>query len=158
MTQPLARACMLALLTPLVLAMLWIAWVAAAERIGTPVFSGLIPRNSAEAAGLGLASELLRFLRQGDNPDRVYDVRPEVISSAILRVTVPEAAMWSRQLELIQLLDREGALGASQDRAVLACLAVDLQLDDVAEYLGANGCEPGKALERVAARTLTEDR
>ena len=89
---------------PLALAMFWIASVVTVERAGGTSFSGIVPRNSAEAAGLGLASEVLRFLRQGENPIRVYDVRPEILSSAILRATTLEAAMWSRQLELIQLL------------------------------------------------------
>jgi hypothetical protein len=150
------HACLLALLIPLAAAILWIAWVVAAERAGATAFSGLVPHNSAEAAGLGRAGELLRFLRHGEDPHRVHPVRPEILSSAILRATTLEAAMWSRQLELIQLLDREGTMTDPAERAALACLAADLQLDDVAEYLGARsngGCEPGQALERVVART-----
>jgi hypothetical protein len=151
---------MMALLMPLALAMLWITWVAAAERFGTPVFSGVVPRNSAEAAGLGRASELLRFLREGDDPHRVYPVRPEILSSAILEVTTLEAAMWSRQLELIQLLDRAGVLTDPQERAALACLALDLKLDDIAEYLVPqnSGCDAGRALDKIAARTHDHSR
>ena len=143
----------LALLVPILIATTGIAWVAAGERVGAHPFAGLVPQNSAEAAALANAGDLLRFLRRGENPHDVYPVRPEVISSAILRATTVEAAMWSRQIEMIKLLDREGVIRGDQ-RADLACLAADLQLDEVVEYFaGSGGCEPGQALARVTART-----
>jgi acetamidase/formamidase len=101
------------------------------------------------------AGGVLRFLRHGEDPHAVHPVRSEIISSAILRATTVEAAMWSRQVEMIKLLDREGIIGDEQ-RASLACLAVDLHVDEVVEYLapgGASACQPGQALARVAART-----
>ena len=146
----------MALLVPLCIATVGIVWVAAGERAGAEPFAGLVPRNSAEAAGLGRAGDLLRFLRLGEDPHGVYEVRPEVLSSAILRVTTIEAAMWSRQLEMIQLLDRLGAIDTGRERSALTCLAADLKVDDVVEYLapkGAGDCQPGEALDRVAART-----
>ena len=136
--------------------MIGIVWVAVGERAGAAPFGGLVPRNSAEAAALGSASELLRFLRRGEDPGRVYDVRAEVISSAIARATTLEAAMWSRQLEMIQLLDRLGDLPSGPERRALACLAADLQVEDVVEYLAPEGisdCEVGAAIGRVVART-----
>ncbi len=151
---PLALA--LALCGPLCVAMSGITWVAVGERAGAAPFGGLVPQNSAEAAALGSASELLRFLRRGEDPRRVYDVRTEVISSAIERATTLEAAMWSRQLEMIQLLDRGGAIPAGVERSALACLAADLQIEEVVEYLapaGIRDCEFGVAIGRVAART-----
>ena len=151
---PLALA--VALLAPLCIATVGIVWVAAGERVGAAPFAGLAPRNSAEAAALGSAGDLLRFLRHGDDPHDVYAVRPDVISSAILRTTTLEAAMWSRQLEMIQLLDREGAIDTGHERRALACLAADLRIEDVVEYLAPEGvgdCEPGRTLEGVVART-----
>jgi hypothetical protein len=155
MTRRIPDACTLALTVPVALAILWLVSVVAVERAGGVAFSGIVPQNSAEAAGLGLASELLRFLRQGEDPHHVYPVRPEILSSAILRATTLEAAMWSRQRELIELLDRGGAIGDADERAALACLAADLRVEDIAEYLDAEraGCAPGKALDRVIART-----
>jgi hypothetical protein len=144
-----------ALLVPICIATAGIAWVAAGERAGARPFAGLVPQNSAEAAALANAGDLLRFLRRGEDPHAVYPVRPDVISSAILRATTIEAAMWSRQVEMIKLLDREGLI-RDDERAALACLAVDLRIDDVIEYLapeGSSGCEPGQALARVTART-----
>ena len=144
-----------ALLVPICFVTFGIVWVAAGEQVGATPFAGLMPRNSAEAAALGSAGELLRFLRRGEDPHAVYPMHPSVASSAIARATTLEAAMWSRQLEMIQLLDREGAID-SLDRPALACLAADLRIEDVMEYLAPEGveeCEPGSALARVAART-----
>jgi hypothetical protein len=146
----------LALVAPIAAVMAVILSVAAGERHGASPFAGLVPRNSAEAAGLGRAAELLRFLEDGEDPHAVYPVRPEILSSAILRATTVEAAMWSRQVEMIKLLELEGAIDGSDERAALACLAADLEIDDVVEHLapgGASGCEQGQALARVAART-----
>ena len=75
-----------------------------------------------------------------------------------LAATSDQAAMWSRQVEMIKLLDREGVIHDGEERASLTCLAVDLEIDDVVEYLAADGpsrCEAGEALARVTARTAT---
>jgi hypothetical protein len=146
----------LALLAPVSAATFVLLMIAAGECVGATPFAGLVPRNSAEAAGLGRAAELLRFLKEGQDPHAVYAVRGEILSSAILRATTVEAAMWSRQVEMIKLLEREGAIDGVEQRQALACLAADLEIDDVVEYLapdGAHGCEPGQALARVTART-----
>ena len=155
MTASLPLACTVALLVPLCAATAGTWLVTAGERMGAAPFAGVAPRNSAEAAGLANAGDLLRFLRNGEDPRRVYAVRPEIISSAVRRATTLEAAMWSRQLELVQLLDRHWAFDPDE-RAALACLAADLRIDDIVDYLAPGGtghCEPGKALERVLARS-----
>ena len=156
MTIRLPLAIALALLAPIAVATVGVLTVATGERAGALPFAGLVPRNSAEAAGLGRAAELMRFLEAGQDPHEVHAVRPEILSSAILRATTVEAAMWSRQVELIKLLEREGVIDGSEERAALACLASDLGIDDIVEHLapeGLNGCEPGQALARVTART-----
>jgi hypothetical protein len=66
-----------------------------------------------------------------------------------------EAAMWSRQLELVQLLDDQDTI-TREDRSALACLAADLKVEDVAEYLAPEGtghCVPTQTLERIIARS-----
>lgn len=155
MTTRLPLACTIALLVPLCVATACLVLVTVGERAGAAPFAGLAPQNSAEAAGLASAGDVLRFLRMGEDPRHVYAVRPEVISSAVRLVTTLEAAMWSRQRELVQLLDRQVEFDRGE-RAALACLAVDLKIDDVVAYLapdGASHCEPGQALERVLARS-----
>jgi hypothetical protein len=148
--------CTIAMLAPLALASGVMVAVAMGERAGATPFAGLTPRNSAEAAGLGSASDVVRFLRLGEDPHRVYAIRPQVISSAVLQATTLEAAMWSRQLELVELLEREGAFREWDERRALACLAADLKIDDIVEHLAPGGtayCEAGKAVEHVLART-----
>ncbi len=155
MTRQLFLACRIALLAPLCAAAAGVLLVALGERAGASPLAGLVPRNSAEAAGWGRAGDLLRFLRDGEDPRAVHAVRPEIISSAVREATTLEASMWSRQLELVQLLDQAVAFD-QEERAELACLAADLEIDDVVEYLAPDGighCEPGKALERVIARS-----
>jgi hypothetical protein len=155
----LETACAIALAAPLGAAALVLVIVTAGERVGAMPFSGVTPVNSAEAAGMASAVHVLRFLRMGDDPHRVHPIRPEIISSAVQRATTLEAAMWSRQLGLIQLLDREGAIVGRDERRALACLAADLKVEDVARYLAPEGtafCEPGKAYDDVLARTSGE--
>jgi hypothetical protein len=155
MTRRLRLACTLALLVPVCGATGSMLLVALGEHAGAAPFGGLAPQNSAEAAGWGRADDLLRFLRSGEDPRQVYAVRPEIISSAVRRATTLEASMWSRQLELVRLLDQIAAFD-EEERASLACLAADLKVDDVVEYLAPDGlghCESGTALERVVARS-----
>jgi hypothetical protein len=156
MTRRLSLACTIALIAPVCLVTAAVAWVGLGERVGARPFAGLTPINSAEAAALGRAADLLRFLRDGEDPRRVYPIRRDVISPAVLRATTLEAAVWSRQAALVELLDSEGAIQGDEERRMVACLAVDLDVDDVVEYLARHGvahCEPGRALDGVLART-----
>lgn len=153
----------------------WILGIAAAApivivTIGVLVFAALDAggrtpwspgplRNIAEAAGRGEASEVLRMLREGQDPNRVWTVRPEIISSAITRVTALEAAVWSRRAQQMELLDREGAIKGADTRRYLACLAADLPVDEVVQYLSPAGppeCVPGEPLKRVSARSVQQ--
>lgn len=111
-------------------------------------------RNSAEAAAAGDAARALRFLRMGDDPTRIHRVRPHLISANILKVTTMEAAMWSRQIDMIRALDREGAIVDPDQRRDLACLAFDLDLPEVKRYLAADAaCVRGAAIERIIERS-----
>jgi hypothetical protein len=58
---------------------------------------------------------------------------------------------------MIRVLDREGAIVGADERRQLACLAQDLDLPDVANYLAPNqACVRGAALERIIARSKPE--
>jgi hypothetical protein len=120
--------------------------------LGAPPF-----RNSAEAAAAGDAPAALRFLRMGDNPSRIHPIRSEIISSRIRNATTLEAALWSGHIEMIRVLDREGAIVDDDQRRELACLALDLDLEEVANYLAPErSCVEGAALERIIARSNPE--
>ena len=111
-------------------------------------------QNSAEAAAAGDAARALRFLRMGDDPTRIHAVRPHLISGNVLKVTTMEAAMWSRQIDMIRALDREGAIVDPDQRRDLACLAFDLDLPEVRRYLAADAaCVRGAAIERIIERS-----
>jgi hypothetical protein len=148
-----------AVAAPVVLTTLGILVFSALELRGrTPLSYGPM-RNIAEAAALGHASEVLRLLAAGQDPNRVWTVRRDMISSTITEVTALEAAVWSRREQMIELLDREGAIVGQDARRHLACLAADLPnpVEEIVEYLSPEhtegNCVPGEALARVVERS-----
>lgn len=114
------------------------------------------PRNMAEAAALASASEVLRHLRAGGDPNAIVHVNPGAISSSVTEVSAVEAAVWGRTIELIRLLDREGAIPTPERREYLACISEALQARDILEYLaphGTRGCDVDAVMESIQART-----
>jgi hypothetical protein len=143
-------------MVPVCLALACVIGIVIAEHSGSTLFGDVPPRNLAEAAATGRADDVVRRLRLGEDPHRVYDLRPEAISSVVLKATTIEAAMWSRQLLMIQLLDREGAIADAAHRREMTCLAADLDSGDIVEYLSPGGppeCTRGEVFNRVLART-----
>ena len=105
---------------------------------------------------MGRADDIVRRIELGEDRHGVYELRPEVISSSVVRAMPVEAAMWSRQLLMVQLLDGEGAIRDSSERQAFACLAADLDLRDIVEYLSPAAppqCTPDEARDRVLARS-----
>ncbi len=153
-----SRASVLGVLAaaPAVLATLAVLGFAARELSGTTPLSLGPPRNVAEAAGAGQVSEVLRFLRDGEDPSRFWPVRPEIISSTVTRPTGLEAALWGGR-QLIELLDRRGLIQNAGTRQHLACLAKDIGNEDLVSYLSPGGpppCEYGAAFASLKARSL----
>jgi hypothetical protein len=138
---------------PPVLAMLALAVTAVVESRGVRLFSDFEPANLAEAAAIGRAADVVRFLTLDRNPTRVYDVRPFFVPAAVTRVTAIEAAVWSRQPALVELLEGT-AIAGDEGRRHVACLAIDLGVADVARRLAPQGpsCVPGAALAAVTRR------
>jgi hypothetical protein len=135
--------------------LLLLAGFAVSETLGHTPLAYPRPVSLAEAAGMGRGAEVLRFLQQGADPEAVAPVHPDIISSSITRVTALEAAVWSRRVELVRMLDRHHPFDHAQ-RAHLACLARDIETADVAEYLGgsnAGACEPGATVRAIEARS-----
>jgi hypothetical protein len=120
---------------------------------GSPLSLGR-PQNIAEAAGLGSGAEVMRLLQAGEDPTRIYTVRPEVISPSVDRASALEAAVWSRRLELVRLLDATGALTGDLRRDIV-CLAKDLEAADIVGYLDPDrhaDCVEGEARQRIVTR------
>jgi hypothetical protein len=154
-TTPLPRGLVLATLVPMAIGVLVLIGFVIAEQSGSAIFTYGPPRNLAEAAAIADAAEVMRLLRAGEDPTAVMAVRPEVISSSIKRVTALEASIWGREVELVRMLDREGAIQGDQRRRDLACLSEALKADAITKYLapdGTNGCEAVDAVRRIEAR------
>lgn len=115
------------------------------------------PRNIAEAVAMGAASEVLRLLAYGEDPNRVMPVRADIISSEITRVTAVEAAVWSHHWEMVDLLDRRGAIVDEETRRHLLCLTIDVGDTDILAYL-TKGREQPPDCVRGAALQLVRDR
>lgn len=145
------------LAVPVLAATAWVVGFAVLETVAgeTPLSRGT-PRNIAEAAGMTDAGEFLRLRAQGQDATWIYDIRPEVISSQVLRVNALEAAVWSRQIALVELVDREGLIPDAATRRELACLAEDIGASEIAHRLAPEPaetpCDPGQAMARVFAR------
>jgi hypothetical protein len=144
---------------PASVAMLIVVIFAVMEAAGRAPLS-TAPQNIAEAAGMGSAAETMRRALYGESAHRVEYVRPEIISARVTRVTALEAAIFSRKLELVRLLDRRGAIVGTGTRLALACLARDIEANDIVEYL-ARGvelpCAKDAEHERVIARSAAAD-
>lgn len=152
------RTTVLAVMTaaPAALATLAVLVFAGRELSGTTPLSYGPPRNVAEAAGAGQVSEVLRFLRDGEDPARFWPVRPEIISPAVTRPTGLEAALWGGP-RLVDLLDRRGFIRNADTRRHLACLAKDLGNEELVAVLSpgaAPPCEYGAAYASIKARSL----
>jgi hypothetical protein len=150
---------LIAATAPVVLATLAVIVFVVFELSGRTLSSEGPLRNLAEAAAMGSVSEVVRFLQAGDDPNKLVEVRPFAISSSIRRVTGLEAAVWHRSAQLIQLLDRTGAIGTGDTRRRLTCLAADLRVDEIVEYLapdGASWCVPGQMIAEIEARSREE--
>ncbi|HEY7185519.1 MAG TPA: hypothetical protein VH436_03170 [Vicinamibacterales bacterium] len=144
-----SRAAAIALVVPAVLTTLALAAFSGLELLGRTPFAIGRFHNVAEAAGMGAASEVLRLLGNGEDPNRVLPLRGEIISSSVQRATALEAAVWSRRRELVEVLDRRAAIADEQTRQHLVCLARDLDARDIADYLA-----PGRVPECVQHREL----
>jgi len=146
----------IAVVVPALFATVAVLVFAVRELSGTTPLSNGPMRNVAEAAGAGQSSEVLRLLRDGDDPRRFWPVRPEIISSYVTRPTGLEAAIWGGR-NIVELLDQRGFIADDGTRVHLTCLAKDAGKTEVVEYLTASGapsCETGAAFASVKDRSL----
>ena len=144
---------------PPVLAVVAMVAFAIAETAGLDPLSFGTPRNIAEAAALGGSAEVVRLLQRGEDPARIMTIRPEIISPAVRHISALEAAVWTRRLELVRLLERRGAIAAGE-RPRLAALAADVGAADIATYLGgpAERTEDNRASDQILDRNADQER
>jgi hypothetical protein len=144
-----------AVLLPACAALVPVAAFIAGELMGSALLSYAPPANVAEAAALGLGSEVRRFMVAGQDPRAVYPVRPDAISSSITRATGLEAAVWGRSERMVRMLDRMGLIDVPT-RHHLACLAADVRSEDIRAHLASSDaapCEPEAAFQLVRERS-----
>jgi hypothetical protein len=145
---------------PVVLTTLAVVAFSGLEMRGRTPFASELPHNIAEAAAMAAPAEVLRRLGFAEDPNRVWPVRRDIISSTVTRVTALEAAVWSRHREMLELLDRRGAIVGAETRRHLLCLAADVGVPEIVDYLSpgrAPDCARGQALAIVLERSKTLD-
>jgi hypothetical protein len=150
------RAVTAAVLLPAAAATAAVALFVLLDAAGATLFSDDPPLNIAEAAGMGSGPEVLRLLREGQDPTEVLPVRPYIISSNITRVTAVEAAVWGRRVQLLRLLEREGAFGGSEARQYVACLATIARVPSIVDEFAPSGvvaCDVDEIIQRLKARS-----
>jgi hypothetical protein len=88
----------------------------------------------AEAARAGDTATVFRMLTAGSDPNLSEPVALEGRSEPAV-LTPLEAAVESRQVEVVQLLMKMGALASESDRQRLACLAIAVDAPEVGAYM-----------------------
>jgi hypothetical protein len=108
------------------------------------------PVTLAEAAATRDEAEVERLIGYGDNPNAPADVRPGLLAVAAVRVTPLEAAVWSRDAEMLALLLRNGAIATSSQLRTLRCLNDRWHDADVRATLERLGADPWPACDTAA--------
>jgi hypothetical protein len=140
---------------PIMTASAAVLTVALTDGVSLAPGSSARPRNIAEAAVMGRAAEVVRFLRAGETPTKIYEVRGGVVGP-VRFVTAFEGAVWSGRAEMIRLLERESAALDAAARRHLTCLSLDVEQPHLAEYMtpiSPPACESGRSLALLTART-----
>jgi hypothetical protein len=86
-----------------------------------------------EAARDGDIAEVYRLVQAGENPNRSGAVRLD--SGRVVTLTPLEAAVESRQVEVLEVLMNAGARASEGERQILICLAAAVSAAEVAEYV-----------------------
>jgi hypothetical protein len=127
------------------------------ERAGFEPLSYGRPISLAEAAARANLSELARLSASGADSHRVYPMRSSYTDFGISAATLAEAAVLSKNVAVVQYVERFGLPDDADSRASLLCLSRDIGADDVTKYLAAHiadsRCAPGAAIGALRART-----
>lgn len=108
----------------------------------------------SEAAATRDTGEIVRLIWRGDDPNVRWRVRRGLLSAVDEEVLPLEAAIRSRELEVVELLVDYGARVDDALRQQLACLAVQVNVEEIREFIDRLG-EPLVGLERCHAKADT---
>ena len=127
------------------------------ERIGLEPLSAGRPGSPAEAAARGNLPELARLSQFGVDPRRIYPIPPSYTDFSISAATLAEAAVLSKNVGVVQYVERLGLVPNADIHATLVCLARDIAADEVMRHLTATAASPactrGAAIAALRART-----
>lgn len=126
-----------ALGAPLVAGMALLLSVVISERMSLGWFGRPFDHVTlSEAAGIPRASIVLKLIRKGANPNSRYAINRGVVGNDHpLLLTPLEAAVMSRELAVVKLLDANGARRDAAVTARLIQLAKMRHADDITAYL-----------------------
>ena len=112
----------LAAVVPVAVAFIALAMFVVGEAGGAQPFAVAPGANVAEAVAWGDAGQALAFIMAGQDPNRRWPVRQDLLDSrGVVHVTAIQAAILARRPELVGLVMRQGA--RPENPAALACLA-----------------------------------
>ena len=80
-----------------------------ASRTGTHPIWNVEPQSLAEAAALRDGPAIVRYIERGADPDQPGDVRAGIVSDEPRTMTPLQAAIASRDRDIVQLVRDEGA-------------------------------------------------
>lgn len=126
-----------AVAAPVVAGLFLLAAVVISERTSAGWFEQPSPNlNLAEAAGAARAARLLTLIREGADPNRLYEVRRGIAGNdQAVMLTPLEAAVIGGELPIVELLEANGARRDEELTARLLSLAVSRGAEEVVEHL-----------------------
>ena len=118
--------------------------------------------NLSEAIALKNRGAAFMLLETGANPNQRYLVRAEIIMGYAVSVTPLQATMFTREIDLFELLANYGARMTGEESRFLYCLALDVGARELSEAIlrtaGTSGesfeCQPEAAVDRIRAQRV----
>lgn len=89
----------------------------------------------AEAVGLRDQGEAVRLIVSGADPNRRYAVRNVFRDDETLAMSPLEAAVVTREVYMVELVENYGGVIDARNGAVLQCLARALDVEDVRQFI-----------------------
>jgi hypothetical protein len=89
----------------------------------------------AEAVGLRDQGEVVRLIANGADPNRRYAVRNVFREDETLAMSPLEAAVITREVYMMELVEHYGGVIDARNAAVLQCLARALDVEDVRRFV-----------------------
>lgn len=120
---------------PAIVAVLFAISGLAALLAGRPLIWPQTDITLAEAVGLRDQGEVVRLISSGADPNRRYAVRDVFREDETLAMSPLEAAVITREVYMMELVEDYGAVIDARNAAVLQCLARALGVEDVRQFV-----------------------